>query len=457
MRLSDENIARLTVNLRMLAAAQGLRELGNEGGSLPGSALEVTWGRVEGGKPVELRTTGEALSVGTRFFLRVRNAHPQRRRLYVSIFDIGLAQRIQLLTHAWPGGAEIGPGEAFVLGQDAHGTLRGLGLGWSRELPEDEVRTETLVVIATEKPCDLAALETPGATRDWAARGAIAARGTGLQQLVSQIQYGVSRVAEKEVMLDEPEERYLVRHLDFELSPWPVRPTGTGGDSGSGSGTSFLIDERPPESVRIFAPRAASITPRAGAPAPRKLALRITSAVVHDTRSWLGSSDVRLDTLVTTRLPRGGARPYRADTLRFKGIHDNEALPLGNALVYHGEARDFLDFRIWVSRDRDESKALAELLDEQLDSAELAEATTTLLTAAGVSSAAPIAAAIGAAATLTAVAWRLLSAALPKSIGIYQTSLLAGEGAGFGQGRHPPRGMFRAQGFSFGYEVVAVE
>ena len=463
MKLSDENLARLAVNLRMLAAAQGLRELGTEGGQLPGSALEVTWGRVEGGKPVELWPAGEALAVGTRVFIRVRNTHPQRRRLYVSIFDIGLAQQIQLLTSAWPGGAEIGPGEAFVLGQAADGKLRGLGLGWSKELPEDEVRTETLVVIATEKPCDLAALETPGATRDWSARGAHAARGTGLQQLASQIQYGT-----KKDVVDEPgDESYLVRHIDFELSPWPVRPPGagtrtssgsdSGSGSGSGSGTSFLIDERPPESVRLFAPRAAGLAPRAAVVTPRKLALRITDAIVHDTRSWLGSSDIRLDTLVTTRLPRGGARPYRAETLRFKGIRDNEALPLGNALVYHGEARDFLDFRIWVSRDLDESKALAELLDEQLDAADFQEATTALLTAAAVSSAATIVAAVGAAASLTAIAWRLLSAALPKSIGVYQTSLLAGEGAGFGQGRHPRRGMFRAQGFSFGYEVVAID
>jgi hypothetical protein len=66
-------------------------------------------------------------------------------------------------------------------------------------------------------------------------------------------------------------------------------------------------------------------------------------------------------------------------------------------------------------------------------------------------------AAIGATATLTAIAWKVLSAALPKTIGVYQTSLLAGEGAGFGQGNHPARGMLRAQGFSFGYQVIAVK
>jgi hypothetical protein len=72
-------------------------------------------------------------------------------------------------------------------------------------------------------------------------------------------------------------------------------------------------------------------------------------------------------------------------------------------------------------------------------------------------SAAPIVAAVGATATLAAIAWKVLSSALPRSIGLYQTSLLAGEGTGFGQGRHPQSGMFRAQGFSFGYEVTLTD
>lgn len=450
MRISEDNLVLLATNLRMLAAAQGLRELGSEGGQLPEAALEVSWGRVEAGEPIELQPAGELLSVGARIFIRLKNTHPQKKKLYVSVFDIGLAQRIQLITNAWPGGIEIGPGESFVLGRSADGRLKGFGLGWSKELPEDEIRTETLVVIAMERPCDLAALETPGALKDWSARTTRAARGSSLQQLVSQIQYGGTReVLRRDLLSEDPDdESFLVRQISFELSPWPLRAAVPG--------QGFLIDERPPGSIQVFAPRGA---PQARA---RRLAVRLTSVIVHDTRALFGSSDIRIDTLVTTgssrssRSSKSGEPPYRAETLRFKDVRDGEELPLDNALVFHGEARDFLDLRVWVSRDRDRSKALSELLDEQLNSHEFQEATAALLTAAAVASAAPVVAAIGAGATLTAIAWRLLSAALPKSIGLYQTSLLAGEGAGFGQGRHPPRGRLRAQGFSFGYEVVAV-
>src|SRR5262249_7371998 len=81
------------------------------------------------------------------------------------------------------------------------------------------------------------------------------------------------------------------------------------------------------------------------------------------------------------------------------------------------------------------------------------------LVLAGLAVAAPQAtatvAAIGAAATICNVSARLLTAALGTSIGLYRTTLLAQEG--FGQGRHPASGAMRAQDFSFGYEVLAVD
>jgi hypothetical protein len=388
---------------------------------------------VEAEGQVELAPAGEVLSIDDKFFIRITNRHPQKKRLYVSIFDLGLAQKITLLTHPWPSGYTLEAGETFVLGQDVYGQLNGNELGWSDQLPEDEVRPESFVIIATEQSCDLTMLETPGATaKSWQPTSRIG--GNQLQQLVSQIQFGGTR----DVRSTPGQEGYLVRHLSFELSPWRLPPRGK----------DFLIDDRPPGSLQVFAARAA---------APRKLALRITELIVHDIRSWFDAADLRLDTLVTTRLPEGGEPPYRAETLRLPGIRDNERVPLDNALIYLGEARDFIDLRVWVSRDRERSQRLAELLEQQLGSAEFQEATGALLTSAGVSTSAPVVAALGAVAKLSAIAWKVLSAALPRSIGLYQTSLLAGEGVGFGQGRHPPRGVFRAQGFSFGYEVVAVD
>jgi hypothetical protein len=433
-----DSLDRLITNLRMLTAAQALRELESEPGQLPDAAIEVTWGRVENGTPYELLTSGEVLSVGARLFVRLTNKHPRKQKLYVSIFDIGVAQRIQLLTNAWPGGYELERDEMFTLGEDANGKLIGLELGWSSAIPEDTVRTESLVVIVTERPCDLTVVETPGAKGLWRTGNTRGAHTESrLQQLVRQFQYGVTRDAK---LPTYETECHLVRHISFELSPWSLPRRGK----------DFLLDDRPAASMQLFAPRGL-------VRASRKIAIRITSLAIHDTRSWFGSADVRLDTLVITR-STSGVEPYRAATSRFKGIKDKELLPLDNALIYHGDATDFVDFRVWISRDRDDSKPFAELLKEQANSAEFKDAATALLAITALSTvAAPAVAAVGAVATLTAIAWNVLSAALPKTIGLYQTSLLASEGAGFGQGRHPPEGMLSAQGFSFGYEVVAVD
>lgn len=434
-----DSLDRLVTNLRMLTAAQSLRELESEPGQLPDTAIEVTWGRVENGDPRELLTSGETLSVGERLFVRITNQHPRKQKLYVSVFDIGVAQRIQLLTHAWPAGYELEHKESFTLGEDASGKLVGLKLGWSSAIPEDMVRAESLVLIVTERPCDLTAVETPGAKSLWRSGGATRGAPTErrLQQLVRQFQYGVTRDIGRDAT--EEIEGHLVRHIGFELSPWPLSHRNKG----------FLVDDSPAESMRIF-------TPRGLARASRKIAIRVTKVVVHDTRSWFGSADVRLDALVVTR-SAAGVHPYRTETRKFEAINDGELLPLENVLIYHGDATDFVDLRIWLSRDCERSQTFTELLDREASSAEFKDAAAALLAVTAVSAVAPAVAAISGVATLTAIAWKVLSAALPKTIGLYQTSLLAGEGAGFGQGQHPARGMLRAQGFSFGYEVIAVD
>lgn len=433
-------IERLVTNLRMLTAAQSLRELESESDALPDSAVELAWGRVENGEPVELLTSGELLAVGMKVFLKVTNRHPLKRKLYISVFDIGVAQRIQLLTNAWPGGYELDPDETFTLGQDASGRLVGLDLGWSNAVPGDMVRSESLVVIATEVRCDLSALETPGARSLWMSGTTRSAMGENqLQQLVRQAQYGSAIT--RDLNTGAEVQGHLVRHIGFELSPWRLPPRGKG----------FLLDDRPPESMLVFKPRGLL-------PSSRKLAIRITDLTIQDTRALFGSSDIRIDTLVVTRSTTSGVEPYHPATRRFKDIKDGQPLPLDNMLVYHGDATDFVDLQIWVSRDRDDSIEFSKLLKEQANSAEFKEAAAALLAIIALSTvAAPAVAAVGAVATLSAIAWRVLSNALPKSIGLYQTSLLAGEGAGFGQGRHPPDGLLRAQGFSFGYEVVAVD
>jgi hypothetical protein len=63
-------------------------------------------------------------------------------------------------------------------------------------------------------------------------------------------------------------------------------------------------------------------------------------------------------------------------------------------------------------------------------------------------------AALGAAASICNIGYRLLAGAVDKSIGLYRTSLLAQEG--FGVGRHPASGSMQPQGFAMAFEIVDV-
>jgi len=71
---------------------------------LPDTAVEVTAGRGrERRSDQQLLTSGEALSAresdGCFFsFFANHQKHPRKQKLYVSVFDIGVAQRIQVLT-----------------------------------------------------------------------------------------------------------------------------------------------------------------------------------------------------------------------------------------------------------------------------------------------------------------------------------------------------------------------
>ncbi|WP_437677761.1 caspase family protein [Sorangium sp. So ce131] len=450
---SERALEKLASNLRRMAAAQGLRELESRPSEiLPDDSIEVEWGCVEDGLAVPLAMSGEVLPVGARVYVKVTNRRPGKR-LYVSIYDIGVAHRIALLSTSEPSGVGLDQERPeYVLGR-RDGRLKGCELGWSRDLPplDEEVRPETLIIIVTEQPRDLRALETPGVERMRTAdhKG----EASPLQQLVSQLQRGGTRDMPGEGAGDES---YLVRHIDFLLSPKPAGATVTAAHGEP----AFLLDERPPASVMTF---SALSTERTGTargleiatrPPPR-IAVLLTELIVHDTRALFGSADIRIDALSITRLPKNAGAPYRAETRSFSGIRDGERLPLDNVLLYWGDARDFMDLRIWVSRDREEAKTLSEMLDAEINSPALKSAAAALL---AVTAAAPHAAALiaatGGAATLGKIAWKLLAQALPKTIGVYQTSLLAVDG--FNLGRHPAQGLLRAQGFSLGYEVKAV-
>jgi len=293
-------------------------------------------------------------------------------------------------------------------------------------------RAETLLVIVSDAPQDLRALEQRGVR-------AAPQSSSGLERLLDQVGYGGVRDVGTENSVGS-DVQYAIQQVTFLLDPG-TRPAR--------DATPFLIDERAD-------PSALYRIPRSFGPAPGAVAIRLKELIVHRNRLLFGSQfkgDVRIDAVVIT----GGTDDptYQMKTASFPGIKDGDRLPFDDLLVFHGPVANFVDIAVWVSRDRKHGPSLTELLQKELSSTEFKTAAITL---AGLAVAAPHAAAIvgglGAAATICNISSRLLSAALGVSIGLYRTSALAHEG--FGVGRHPSTGAVRAQDFSFAFDILDV-
>jgi hypothetical protein len=282
-----------------------------------------------------------------------------------------------------------------------------------------------VIVLVTSQPQSIHGLEQPGA------RGKDVAR-SSLERLFAQIDHGGTRDVAPDV--DNPV-YFMVKTVNFELVPTspPV-----------GEDPEFQVDERPAPTLRLWSPKNA---------APQTLAVRLTDLVVHRNRAFR-SADIRLDAMVLTR--GAGKQPiYAAWTERCSNISDGQSMPLEKVLVYHGPAVDYLDLAVWVSRDVSGSLALADLMQEKLTDNDVQIAMGQLgglLTAAPQAAAAV--AAIGAGAVVINAAYHLLNGIVGNSIGLYRTTLLAGER--FGVGRPLDQCTIRAQDFSFTYLIEDV-
>lgn len=200
-------------------------------------------------------------------------------------------------------------------------------------------------------------------------------------------------------------------------------------------------------------------TTRGGGPDRLTLAISLHDVVVHDNRKWFGEADIRLDALVVTGYGTEDEPDshYRAKTVPFGRIKDSDRLQIGQEglLVFHGPVTHFVDLFLMVSRDRQDSDDLASLLTDGLKAEETQAAIGGLL---GLTAAAPhvaaVVAAIGAAAVLGDVAYRLLRQTTGGTIGLYRTSHLAHRDD-FGIGRHPapPHQTYRMNDLSFRYEI----
>lgn len=188
------------------------------------------------------------------------------------------------------------------------------------------------------------------------------------------------------------------------------------------------------------------------------LAVRLLDMVVHDNRKVFGEAPVRVDALVVHGTARGQSLAdfYSPGTFRFDRVADGDRLPIGQngLLVFLGRARFFLDLFIAVSRDREDSETLETLVGAIAESENAVTAQAQLLAmTTGVPDPKLLAAALKAALLIGDAAVTRLRKATSGTIGLYRNSWLAGRD-GWGVGRHPPEGLFRAKGLSFGFEII---
>ena len=188
---------------------------------------------------------------------------------------------------------------------------------------------------------------------------------------------------------------------------------------------------------------------------PGKVAVRLEELVLRRNRLWLGT-DVRVDTIVLTGdhgAPDDFA--YHARTEHFPRVRSGQSLPLDRMLLYYGPAIDYLDLAIWLSRDGSGSPGLSELLADEAAGYEMQQALARMTD--GLGALPGVAAAVGAlglAAVVVNVAYKLLRGHVGEVIGLYRGSMLAHEG--FGVGRHPESDTRQVRDFSLAYRIEEV-
>lgn len=417
-------------DLDNLAVAQALRELEGEHG-VRRDEVAIELGVIDGGKKLPLVGPHAALGLRDRFYLQVCNRGA--RRLFAHVVNLGLQGTVTLLTGTIaPSGIALDAGDPpFVLGRRADGSLPGIGIVWPDGLPRTGApRRDEYLVIVTSSPMSLAILERR-------VHQAPATRGerSPLQALLGQLRDGQLRDA----ALDEATDGFLVQRLSYLLYP---RAAALGGPR-------FELDESPGGQGAARDP-AAWVTPDAAArlaSAPVPIALRLVELAVDPDRAPF-AGELRLDALVCTC--GGGDRPGLTTWTRRIARAGGLATALDDAPLHVGPVSRFVDVALFVSPDCAGSLDLGALLAEQAARPELADALAALRGAPGADT--PWIAAVGASAVLARAARDVLRATMGQTLGLHRTAFLDVEG--FGLGRHPAQGRYRARGLTY---AIAIE
>ena len=405
-----------------IAKATRLRNMTStlaQGGGLTGT-VTVQLATHHDGRRTARDSAGERLYLEDRVSVTITNATD--RTMFVAVFDVTPGYEVVMLNTDEPSGWKLAPREVRTVGGDA-----GVPLSWNKNVPTDESRLESIVVIAATEQQAFGLLQTAGAT----ARGSAPSE---LEAMLDEARSGTRDFMAADVDDAAPSMAYQVTSVDFEMVP-SERPDL--------DEPAFTIREVPDVSVRLLQPRAL-------AEPPKRVALRLTALRVQKNRA-LFKAAVRLDAMVITR--RGADVVATPFTARFPGIADGDLLPMDNLLMYLDDVSEFVDIAIWVNRDDTKGADLAALFEKAAHAEDTKKA---LVVAGALIVAAPqmavAAATVASVATLVRVGAGLVQAAVGREIGLYRTSFLAFEQ--FGLGRQPREGLREAQGIEFAYEIL---
>jgi hypothetical protein len=294
-------------DLASLAMVHRLRALAGDG--IAASDLEVVWGTVVDGVEQPRPDHGFALGLDDVIFIRLANR--SARTLYAHVFNIGLRDRIALLSTL-----ELPPHSERTLGADLDDDLRGIPLTWPLGLARTAPGIDILLTIATTAPTDLRMLET--SPRLDVTRGPC---GALVQHLLGQTSVAATRGGRMD------REPFAMVWRDYWLFPLHARLATT----------AFEIDDKPFGVLPVEPGDDARAT---------ELCIRLGPLDAFD-RGTAGA-DLRIDALVCTRAPPG-AQPYGARTFHCTRGPDGALRALDDDVLWLGPAQELVDVYLWTS------------------------------------------------------------------------------------------------------------
>jgi hypothetical protein len=337
--------------------------------------------------------------------------------VFANIVNIGQVGDINVLSgESSPTGIVLTPQQTVQLDGDA-----GTELFWPPELPRDEPRPETFFAVFSDAELDIRSLASGGIAARGASEQAVDRSGT-LRHVIDLTASGTSRSARRPAT-GEPPMRYAVHHFEFLLDP------------------GFQVDE----SVTRAADRRSGGT-------PVNIAIRLSECVMRCDRRAMFSTDIRLDAAFITGGGSDNGVMLETRTWTFPRIADGDRLFAGELELYVGQAQDFLEMAIWVSRVNQPNPNLSELLRMSLLNDALATSTGGSFSLVADADRFAMVDGVNAVDNVVEALARVLRQAVNRSIGLYRTTVRLPEG--LTPGREPTQRLRKAHDIDFACDIV---